>query len=143
MPKANFTDFLDDIGHFVKLFEAAGGHVSDLRRVNPDVASQLVAIVQHSKRILREPEEPLPALEDLNLDVRLVRILERIGVTTTEQLLDTTELQMRITPGIGPQRVAEIVEALRRQRLELKSFRVDEKKVENAMEPADSLLLIA
>lgn len=120
MTQAKLVAFLDDISHFLKLYEGAGGHIGDLRRIDSATAETIVATVAHGKRILRETDGPMPVIEDLGLDVRLLRILDKYDITTIEELTNTTERQLRIMSGVGANRIGEIKEALRRQRLQLK-----------------------
>lgn len=57
------------------------------------------------------PEEPVNTLNLLQLPSRVHNALERIGITTVEQVMDLTAEQIQDIPGLGEKAVNDIIKA--------------------------------
>lgn len=60
---------------------------------------------------VEEPEEPENTLNLLQLPSRVHNALERVGITTVEQVMELTDEQIQDIPGLGAKAIQDVAEA--------------------------------
>ncbi len=74
----------------------------------------------------QEPETPENTLNLLQLPSRVHNALERVGITTVEQVLDLTEEQIQDIPGLGAKAIKDVSKAREEYRSRMNDDKVGE-----------------
>ena len=87
---------------------------------------------EEPESMLTEEEEELPenTLNLLRLPSRVHNALERVGITTVEQVIDLSEEQIQDIPGLGEKAVQDIIDA--------RAAYADSIKTEDSEEPIEN-----
>lgn len=83
--------------------ELAGDFEQKLTAYRPQQEQQVAEI--------EEPEEPENTLNLLQLPSRVHNALERVGITTVEQVIELTDEQIQDIPGLGAKAIQDVAEA--------------------------------
>jgi DNA-directed RNA polymerase subunit alpha len=100
------------------LKEAASILADHFRELTGDFTAQLTAerpaAVPQAAPLQEEEQPPENTLNLLQLPSRVHNALERVGITTVEQVLELSDEQIRDVPGLGEKAVQDILEARER-----------------------------